>query len=118
MIFTPYGDPQHSPENLVETDFLDFRSPSVQAFIEEALGQRSNPEAMAVDLFYAACLAPWTVRAARCRRRGPVSTRLARPANRYWRLFREAIHPHQSVLKDRLCGAVEVDESYFGPTGR
>ena len=37
-------------------------------------------------------------------------------ANRYWRLFREAIHAHQTGLRDRLCGTVEVDESYFGPT--
>ncbi len=36
--------------------------------------------------------------------------------NRYFRLFREAIHSHQTSLLARLCGTVEVDESYFGPT--
>ena len=36
--------------------------------------------------------------------------------NRYFRLFREAIHAHQTGLQVQLCGTVEVDESYFGPT--
>lgn len=36
--------------------------------------------------------------------------------NRYFRLFREAIHSHQTGLRAQLCGTVEVDESYFGPS--
>ena len=34
--------------------------------------------------------------------------------NRWYGLFRRAIYGHQSALKDKLVGRVEVDESYFG----
>jgi len=36
--------------------------------------------------------------------------------NRYFNLFREAIFDHQTALKEKLQGAIEVDESYFGAT--
>ena len=34
--------------------------------------------------------------------------------NRWYGIFRRAIHAHQEALKDALVGRVEVDESYFG----
>ncbi len=37
-------------------------------------------------------------------------------ANRYYRLFREAIRDHQRALQEKFPGTVEVDESYFGAT--
>lgn len=35
--------------------------------------------------------------------------------NRYYQLFRKAIHAHQVSLRHQLTGVVEADESYFGP---
>ena len=35
--------------------------------------------------------------------------------NRYYGLFRAAIHAHQIALREQLQGVVEADESYFGP---
>ena len=35
--------------------------------------------------------------------------------NRWYGLFYKEIQLHQSDLKERLIGNVEVDESYFGP---
>ena len=35
--------------------------------------------------------------------------------NYYWyMLFREAIHDHQTDLRAKFVGSIEVDESYFG----
>ena len=34
--------------------------------------------------------------------------------NRYYGLFRAAIHTHQLARKDKFTGVVEVDESFFG----
>ena len=34
--------------------------------------------------------------------------------NRWYGLFRQVIYRHQTALKDKLLGRVEVDESYFG----
>jgi len=34
--------------------------------------------------------------------------------NRWYGLFRQAIYLHQSGLKEKLLGNIEVDESYFG----
>ena len=34
--------------------------------------------------------------------------------NYWYMLFREAIHVHQTHLKDELVGSSKVDESYFG----
>ena len=34
--------------------------------------------------------------------------------NRWYGIFRESIYSHQTDLKDKLVGKVEVDESYFG----
>ena len=36
--------------------------------------------------------------------------------NRYYLLFRRAIHAHQLAQSQRLVGTVECDESYFGAT--
>lgn len=36
--------------------------------------------------------------------------------NRYYGLFRAAIHAHQCAQSERLLGTVECDESYFGPS--
>lgn len=36
--------------------------------------------------------------------------------NRYFGLFRQAIFAHQTSLKAKFTGTVEVDESWFGPT--
>ena len=36
--------------------------------------------------------------------------------NRYYRLFRTAIHRHQVAQSAQLVGTIECDESYFGPT--
>ena len=34
--------------------------------------------------------------------------------NRWYGIFRQVIYSHQTALKDKLLGKVEVDESYFG----
>ncbi|TXI21388.1 MAG: IS1595 family transposase, partial [Nitrosomonas sp.] len=34
--------------------------------------------------------------------------------NRWYGIFRQVIYRHQTALKDKLLGRVEVDESYFG----
>ncbi|MBS0424889.1 MAG: IS1595 family transposase [Proteobacteria bacterium] len=34
--------------------------------------------------------------------------------NRWYGIFRQVIYRHQTVLRDKLLGRVEVDESYFG----
>ena len=34
--------------------------------------------------------------------------------NRWYSIFRQVIYRHQTALKDKLLGRVEVDESYFG----
>ena len=34
--------------------------------------------------------------------------------NKYYNLFRELIYDYQTEEKKKLCGIVEVDESYFG----
>ncbi len=38
--------------------------------------------------------------------------------NRYYRLFRKAIHAHQSRQIAALVGVIECDESYFGRGAR
>ena len=34
--------------------------------------------------------------------------------DKYYNLFRKLIFEHQNTEKEKLCGVVEVDESYFG----
>ena len=34
--------------------------------------------------------------------------------NRYYGLFRAAIHAHQLAMKDKVTGVVEVDDTFFG----
>jgi len=34
--------------------------------------------------------------------------------NKYYNLFRELIYEYQTIEKEKLCGVIEVDESYFG----
>lgn len=34
--------------------------------------------------------------------------------NRWYGIFRQVIYRHQTALKNKLLGRVEVDESYFG----
>jgi len=34
--------------------------------------------------------------------------------NRWYGIFRQVIYRHQTVLKDKLLGRMEVDASYFG----
>ncbi len=34
--------------------------------------------------------------------------------NRWYGIFRQVIYRHQTALKDKLLGRVEIDESYFG----
>jgi len=34
--------------------------------------------------------------------------------NRWYGIFKQVIYRHQTALKDKLLGRVEVDESYFG----
>lgn len=53
MIFTPYGEPETSVENLTETRFFDFQSPIVQEFIDSAVGNATEQAQKAVRLFYA-----------------------------------------------------------------
>lgn len=53
MIFTPYGEPESSPENLRETDSFDFGSPLVQRFVRLAIGDASETTDQAIRLFYA-----------------------------------------------------------------
>ena len=53
MIFTPYGDPEPSVENLAPTRFFDFETPSVQAFVERVIDDETNEIKKAVRLFYA-----------------------------------------------------------------
>ena len=65
-----------------------------------------------VDAFCADLTATQTARLLRLNRN---------TVNRYFRIFRERIRDHQTGLKDRFRGTVEVDESWFGaarPRGR
>ncbi|WP_297781807.1 transglutaminase family protein [uncultured Roseovarius sp.] len=53
MIYTPYGEPEPSPENLMATEFFDFEDPVVRKFIRLAIGDASEKMEQAVRLFYA-----------------------------------------------------------------
>jgi len=37
-------------------------------------------------------------------------------ANRYYGIFRRAIHAHQEAQREQIFGTIEVDKSYFGAT--
>ncbi len=37
-------------------------------------------------------------------------------ANRYYGIFRRAIHAQQEAQREHIFGTIEVDESYFGAT--
>ena len=53
MIFTPYGEPETSSENLIETEFFETNSPVVSSFVKDAIADETDPQKLAIRLFYA-----------------------------------------------------------------